>query len=630
MKEIYSIIYDKYYPMIPGTKRPSVSKVNSSNSIEYNVADKLADFGATLKPGTMMIDIDDPDDAQLVREIIESLDLKCVIIQTSRGYHFHFKANRTIMANKNNYYTPIGINTETKIAHDSVIVPIKSKNAHRKVVRTADMLDEFPMWLYPISKKEYMDFKSLDEHDGRNESLFTYILTLQSNGLTKEQIKESIKIINDFILKTPVEDRELETILRDDSFKKECFYLKGKLQYEKLARYLIVEEHIIKINDQLHIYKDGVYTSNIKEIEKILLKYINNSVSSNRIEVIKYLDILAENKHMDSTKFIILQNGILNIETKELLDYSPKYIIKNKISVNYNPSAYHELLDKTLNKICCNNHELRLLMEEMIGYTLFRRNELRKCFILTGNGKNGKSTLLDILKELLGKENISSVSLDELNDRFKTFQLDGKLANIGDDISDKYIEDNSVFKKLVTGETVNVERKGRDPYDFENYSKLIFSCNNLPRINDLSDGLKSRLMFIPFNAKFSANDSDYDPFIKDKLMTNDSLEYLLKLGLDALNRTLYRKEFTRVKVVEDAWKEYERINNPILEFIEEHKIENESCNDVFRQYQVWCCENGLKAVSKSKFGSELKNRSYNNDKRIRVDGKQVRIWSKNN
>lgn len=630
MQEIYSIIYDKYYPMVSGTKRPSVSKVNSSNSIEYSVADKLSDFGATLKPGTMMIDIDDLDDAQLVREIIESLDLKCIIVETSRGYHFHFKANRTITANKNNYYTPIGIHTETKIAHDAVIVPIKSKNIHRKVVRIDDMLDEFPMWLYPISKKEYMDFKTLDEHDGRNEALFTYILTLQSNGLTKEQIKESIKIINDFILKTPVEDRELETILRDDSFKKECFYLKGKLQYEKLARYLILEEHVIKINDQLHIYKDGVYTSNIKEIEKILLKYINNSVSSNRTEVIKYLEILAENKTLDSTKYVLLDNGVLNLETKELLDYSPKYIIKNKIPHNYNPDAYHELLDKTLNKICCNNHELRLLMEEMIGYTLFRRNELRKCFILTGNGKNGKSTLLDILKELLGKENISSVSLDELNDRFKTFQLDGKLANIGDDISDKYIEDNSVFKKLVTGETVNVERKGRDPYDFENYSKLIFSCNNLPRINDLSDGLKSRLMFIPFNAKFSADDSDYDPFIKDKLMTNDSLEYLLKLGLDALNRTLYRKEFTKVKVVEDAWKEYERINNPILEFIEEHKIENESVNDVFRQYQVWCVESGLKAVSKSKFGSELKNRNYNNDKRIRIDGKQIRVWSKNN
>ena len=630
MQEIYSIIYDKYYPMVSGTKRPSVSKVNSSNSIEYSVADKLSDFGATLKPGTMMIDIDDLDDAQLVREIIESLDLKCIIVETSRGYHFHFKANRTITANKNNYYTPIGIHTETKIAHDAVIVPIKSKNIHRKVVRIDDMLDEFPMWLYPISKKEYMDFKTLDEHDGRNEALFTYILTLQSNGLTKEQIKESIKIINDFILKTPVEDRELETILRDDSFKKECFYLKGKLQYEKLARYLILEEHVIKINDQLHIYKDGVYTSNIKEIEKILLKYINNSVSSNRTEVIKYLEILAENKTLDSTKYVLLDNGVLNLETKELLDYSPKYIIKNKIPHNYNPDAYHELLDKTLNKICCNNHELRLLIEEMIGYTLFRRNELRKCFILTGNGKNGKSTLLDILKELLGKENISSVSLDELNDRFKTFQLDGKLANIGDDISDKYIEDNSVFKKLVTGETVNVERKGRDPYDFENYSKLIFSCNNLPRINDLSDGLKSRLMFIPFNAKFSADDSDYDPFIKDKLMTNDSLEYLLKLGLDALNRTLYRKEFTKVKVVEDAWKEYERINNPILEFIEEHKIENESVNDVFRQYQVWCVESGLKAVSKSKFGSELKNRNYNNDKRIRIDGKQIRVWSKNN
>lgn len=626
MNKTYQLIYNKYYPMIPGTKKPKVSKVNENNSIEYEVAEELQDFGATLKPGTTMIDIDEYEVAQLVKNIIEDLNLNCIIIQTSRGLHFHFKENRTITSNKNNYYTPIGIQTETKIAHNNVIVPIKNDGKHRKIIKSTETLDSFPMWLYPISKKEYINFKDLDEHDGRNESLFAYILTLQSNGLSKEQIRESIRIINKFIVKTPVTDRELDTILRDESFKKECFYLKGKLQYEKLAKYLITEENVVKINNQLHIYNDGVYTSDLKVIEKTLLKYINNSVSSNRTEIIKYLEILADNKNMDSTTYILLENGVLNLETKELLDYSPKYIIKNKIPVNYNPAAYHELLDKTLNKICCNNHDLRLLIEEMIGYTLFRRNELRKCFILTGNGKNGKSTLLDVLKRLLGKDNIASVALNELNDRFKTFQLEGKLANIGDDISDKYIEDNSTFKKLVTGETVNVERKGRDPYDFENYSKLIFSCNNLPRINDLSDGLKSRLLFIPFNAKFSAKDKDYDPFVKDKLMTNESLEYLLKLGLDALNRILYNKSFSKVKIVEDTWNEYEKINNPIVEFIEEHEIENESVSDVFRQYQLWCCENGLKAVSKNKFGSELRNRGFNSDKTIRIEGKVTRVW----
>lgn len=625
----YQLIYDKYYPMIPGTKKPKVSKVSESNSIEYDVAEELQDFGATLKPGTMMIDIDDYEVSQLVRNIVEDLNLNCIIIKTSRGLHFHFKENRTITSNKNNYYTPIGIQTETKIAHDNVVVPIKSDGEHRKIIRSTDVLDSFPMWLYPISKKEYINFKELDEHDGRNESLFTYILTLQSNGLSKEEIRESIRIINKFIVKTPVTDKELETILRDESFKKECFYLKGKLQYEKLAKYLITEENVIKINDQLHIYNEGVYTSDLKIIEKILLKYINNSTNANRTEVIKYLEILAENKYEESPRYIALKNGILDLETRELLEFSPKRIIKNKINYSYNPDAYNEDMNKTLNKICCNNQDLRLLIEEMIGYTLFRRNELRKCFILTGGGSNGKSTLLDVLKRLLGKDNISSVALNELNDRFRTFQLEGKLANIGDDISDKYIDDNSTFKKLVTGETVNVERKGKDPYDFENYSKLLFSCNTIPRINDLSDGLKTRLIFVPFNARFSKSDPDYDPFIKDKLVVNEAMEYLLKIALDGLKRILYNKSFTKVDIVEEAWEEYEKINNPIVEFIEEHKINNETINDVFRAYSCWCSENGLKPVGKNKFGQELKKRNFNNDKRVRVDGKQVRIWSLN-
>ncbi|WP_242865019.1 phage/plasmid primase, P4 family, partial [Clostridium botulinum] len=168
-----------------------------------------------------------------------------------------------------------------------------------------------------------------------------------------------------------------------------------------------------------------------------------------------------------------------------------------------------------------------------------------------GGGSNGKSTLLEVLNELLGEENIASVSLEELNHRFKTFQLEGKLANIGDDISNKYIEDNSTFKKLVTGEKVNVERKGRDPFDFKNYSKLIFSANELPRINDLSGGLKRRLIFIPFNATFSKKDKDYDPFILDKLTSHEAMEYLLKLALEGLNRVLINHIFTNAKVCDD-------------------------------------------------------------------------------
>ena len=330
----------------------------------------------------------------------------------------------------------------------------------------------------------------MEEGDGRNQTLFNYILRLQSAGLSKEQIKESIRIINNYILKEPLNDNEINTILRDEAFLKESFYIKNKLQYEKLAKYLIANENVVKINDQLHIYKDGYYSNNLLNIEKVMLKYIQNSTKTPRGEVLRYLELLCTNKKLANPKYIVFNNGVFDLETKELLDYSPKYIIKNKIPHNYNPVAYHELLDKTLNKICCNDKKLRCVIEEMIGYSLLRRNELGKSFILTGDGSNGKSTLLDLINELLGEDNISSVALKELSDRFKTFQLDGKLANIGDDISNEYIPDNSTFKKLVTGEKVNVERKGKDPYDFRNYSKLIFSANELPRINDYLEDLR--------------------------------------------------------------------------------------------------------------------------------------------
>lgn len=620
----YDLIFNKYYPLIAGTKKPNVKEVNEESAQSYSDISKLDDYGATLNPQTIMVDIDDMVQAKRVQKILEKLNVNCVIIQTSNGMHFHF-LNTNIKSNKQHYYTALGIKTETKYPHPNVVTPIKLNGVERKIVRSTDKLDKLPIWLMPLSKKFNMDFSKLQEGDGRNDTLFSYILTLQQQAMTKDEIREVIRVINQFILKEPVSDKELDVILRDKAFLKESFYLKSKLQYEKLAIYLIREHHVVKMNDTLHVYKEGYYTSDSDEIERNMLQYIINSTRSPRSEVLRYLELRSQEVEMESPKLIALKNGILDIENKTLGDFNPEFKIKNKIPVNYNPAAYSEIMDKTLNKICCNDKQLRLLIEEMIGYILFRRNELGKCFILTGHGANGKSTLLDVIKRLIGKENLSSVALNELNDRFRTFQLEGKLANIGDDISNSYIEDNSTFKKLVTGETVNVERKGKDPFDFNNYSKLIFSCNEIPRINDLSDGLKRRLIFIPFNAKFSKKDSDYDPFIIDKLMSNESLEYLLKLALEGLERILYNRAFTTPQSVEDTWDDYEKRNNPIIGFLEEGKIENESTKDVYLQYQTYCTESGLKHLSRIAFSREICKHGFKT-KQVKINGKVIPIF----
>ena len=611
----------------PDGKRPTEEYKNRTEFYSLSDVEKLNSYGAVLDDDVIQIDIDDEEQSNIVLEIIENQNIQCNILQTSRGKHFYF-LNTNLNRRKQGFVTAIGVKVDTGLGSQNAVIPIKVEGKLRKWIKEVDNMDYLPAWLIPLDKKS-IDFSKMEEGDGRNQTLFNYILRLQSAGLSKEQIKDSIRIINNHILKEPLNDNEINTILRDEAFLKESFYIKNKLQYEKLAKFLIDNENIVKINDQLHIYKDGYYSDNIIDVEKIMLKYIQNSTKTPRGEVLRYLELLCTNKKLANPKYIVFNNGVFDLETKELLEYSPKYIIKNKIPHNYNPTAYHELLDKTLNKICCKDKKLRYVIEEMIGYTLLRRNELGKSFILTGDGSNGKSTLLDLINELLGEENISSVSLKDLSDRFKTFQLDGKLANIGDDISNEYIPDNSTFKKLVTGEKVNVERKGKDPYDFRNYSKLIFSANELPRINDLSGGLKRRLVFIPFNAKFSKRDEDYDPFIKDKITTTAAIEYLLKIAIDGLYRILNNNSITYSKACDQVWDEYEAINNPVVSFIEDNKIENESVNDVYKQYQVWCIESGLKSLSKVMFGKEVRKRGYDSNKTVRIDGKLTKIYTIN-
>lgn len=595
----------------------------------YNIEEvkKLKGYGGVLNNDLVQIDIDDLEQSEIVFNVINDLDLKCAVLQTSRGKHFYF-INDGIERRKQGYSTALGVKIDTGVGAQNAIVPLKIKGEIRVWLKESDTLESLPAWLKPLDKK-HIDFNTMQEGDGRNSSLFSYILKLQQSGFTKDAIKETIRIINKYILQDKLDEKEIETILRDESFLKESFYIKGKLQYELLAKYLRDNENIIKINDTLHIYKDGYYTNDSNAIEKTQLKYIHNSTKTPRSEIIRYLELLCENKNMTSPKYVLFSNGLFDLEAKALEEYNPHFIIKNKIPVAYNPAAYSDILDKTINKICCNDKQLRLLIEEMLGYCLLRRNELGKCFILTGGGSNGKSTLLDVLEAMLGEDNISSVDLKELNDRFKTYQLEGKLANIGDDISNQYIEDNSIFKKLVTGEKVNVERKGKDPYDINNYSKLIFSANDLPRINDLSDGLKRRLMFIPFNAKFTKKDPDFDPWIKDKLLTNESLEYMLKISLSGLDRILQNKKFTPCQACDTVWKEYEAVNNPVVAFLEETEIDTQICDDVYKQYQVWCIEGGLKSLSKPSFGREIKKHGYTVDgNRPYVNGKRVRIYTK--
>lgn len=619
-----SNIYKGY---LKGNGKHAASKFkDGSKLLSYHTARKEDSYVGILEDDYIMVDVDDIDEAETLLEIIEEKNIQCSVLETSNGMHFYFRGY-DLTANKIKWYSNIGILCDYKLGIKNTADPLKIDGETRKWIRKASEHEKLPTWLYPYNKKN-PNLNKLSEGDGRNDKLFTYILKMQSQGMAKNDIKETISIINEFILDEPVSKSELNIILRDEAFLKESFFIKGSFQHEKFGDFLINEHHICKITNILHIYKEGVYSDKQSDIEEAMIKHIPSLKRMQRQETLAYLQLKAKDKNFSSTQYVVVKNGVFNLETWQLEDFSPDIVTRNKIPVPYVKDAYYEVTDKTFNKLAVNDKKIRSILEEILGYILFRRNEFAATFILTGDGSNGKSSYLKIIRKMVGSDNVASLDLNELDQRFKTAELFGKLVNIGDDISKGYIKESSVFKKLSTGETLNVERKGKDPFDFTNYAKLIFSANEMPRINDYTDGLGRRLQIVPFKAKFSVNDEDYDPFITDKLLSDESMQYVLNLALKSLKRLLSNKQFTKSKAVEKELEKYQEENNPIISFVNNEDIELERgvVGDIYMQYKLYCSENGYQPVSNISFSKQIKQLFGYATKQQKIDNKNKRIF----
>ena len=603
--------------------------VPSSQLMSYDDVKDLDEYAGILADDVILIDIDDKAQSDIMMDIVEDLQLNCRVYQTTRGRHFLFK-NDKVDGCSTHSTLAIGLTADIKVGKKNSYSVLKYGGEERFIEWDSEIYDVIPKWLTVV--KYAPDFVNMGEGDGRNQELFNYILNLQSNGFTKDECRECIRLINKYVFTDKLSDSELDTILRDDAFNAPIFFAGKTFLFDKFAQYLKNEYHIVKINGQLHIYNNGIYDYAQKTIEAKMIEKIPTLTAQRRTEVMKYLDLICEDIEQSEANYIAFNNGIYDLVTDTLIPYTPDIILTNRINHNYNDNAYNKLTDTTLDKLSCNDNEVRALLEECIGYCFYRRNELGKAFILTGDKANGKSTFLDLIKYILGDGNISALDLRELGDRFSTAMLFGKLANIGDDIGDEFMQGSavSIFKKIVTGNRVKAEQKGKDPFEFNPYVKLLFSANDMPRMRDKTGAVLRRLVMIPFNATFTKEDEDYDPFIKYKLITEDSIEYLIQLGIAGLKRVLHNNEFTISQKVNNVLTEYEEENNPIIAFINEvgaDAIVNQPTTDVYLRYSTFCSQSQLQALSKIAFSKSINKRLGTNTVSRRINGTVIRIFA---
>ena len=616
--------------IITNEKRPIRKYLEPANQYTYEQIRNLPEYAGLLSANAALVDIDIPHEGDVLLDIIKSEKLKCRVHRTKGGGIHAFFMGHHMPETKTKTSSAIGLNTDWKLGTRNGYAVLKRDGVDLEVVYDTDELGPMPGWLYPIAKMP-PDFLTMGEGDGRNDTLYNYILTLKRAGLTKDEIKETIRIINTYVLKAPLPERELKTILRDDAFPSDSFYdEKGKLKVRQFEEHFCREVHALKLDGILHIYRDGVYLPGEEAIRGRMLDFLPDLTMAQRTEILNRSKDRIQTKGKRAPAYLILfRNGTYNMTTRTIQPSSPDNVIVNLIDWNYNPNAYSEVTDRTLDKLACGDPNIRALLEEIIGYCFYRRNELGKSFILLGDASNGKSTYLDVLAYILGDDNISSLALQQFGEKFETAEMHNRLANIGDDIPDTWVSDPSIFKKIVTGDRLTVQRKQGHPFQVNLYVKPILSANYMPRIDDKTGAVMRRLVPVPFNAVFSPDDPDFDPYIKDKLKSEESIEYLIRLGIEGLHRVLTNKRFSINDEIKSELHDINMMNNPLLEFIEEvgtENIINHTTKEVYGKYRHYCVECGLQPVAIASFVKQMNAKLNTTSVRRMVKGEMFKVF----
>ena len=274
----------------------------------------LPEYAGILAKNTMFIDIDDPEQSEILMDIVEEFQLNCRVICTRRGKHFIFR-NTQLHQCKTHTRLAIGLTADIKVGYVASYEVLKTDGEERFCewdVEPGVEYQEVPKWLLPVGKIK-AEFLDMAAGDGRNQELFNYILRLQSNDYSVEETREAIRIINRFVLKDPLSDQEIETILRDDAFKKPVFFNGSTFLFNKFADYIRNTDHIIKISGKLHIYREGIYISDTAAIFKVMRSYIPAIRKNQKAEVMDCLNDNAEEKQPADARYVAFKNGIYDV-----------------------------------------------------------------------------------------------------------------------------------------------------------------------------------------------------------------------------------------------------------------------------------------------------------------------------
>lgn len=302
--------------------------------------------------------------------------------------------------------------------------------------------------------------------------------------------------------------------------------------------------------------------------------------------------------------------GMLQWRTGDLMPHSPSYLSTVQLPLAWDPTATCPRFDTFLKGILTDDYVA--LVWEMLGYLLMSGNPLQQAFLFHGTGQNGKGVLMRVITALLGQENISAVSLDQLNNnRFAAAALYGKTANIAGDIDATYQESTAAFKSLTGEDTYSTEYKHRDAFTFTSWAVPVFSANEIPGSADVSEGYLRRWTVIHFHRHIT--EAEKIERLSDLLV--EELPGIAVKAIEHLRALMERGHFDKTTgdVAEGMRAFADRIDQVrqwVDQMCEPLHANREKATDVYASYKAWAESTGSGKLSAEKFYGRLAGAGY--------------------
>lgn len=580
-----------------------------------NSLETFQDAGYILAENDLVVDIDNVP-IETVKQMLKTFNIVTETVYTTRGVHLYFIKPKGFKGAKS--AVPLGIEVEFKHIKNTNSITVKQNGIARKVDNPGlrQELPEFLQW-----NRKFTSLLGMDDGDGRNNALYEHRMRM---GNIKDW-KKIIHFINDYVFAEQLSEKEMEVLTRDIQIDTDAEDAENQI-----ANLIIQEYNVVYYLDKLYRREDGEYVSDIDGFRRLIYQYAPGKKTRFVDEVIKQLEYRSKIIAPDTKFDIKFNNGILRDGKFIEVDYTD--FTPYNIDITYNPDVKpSKEVDQYINQLTENDEDYKNLLLEIMAHTLIVDKEfkrlLAKFFIFVGRGGEGKGTMLQVIRTILGGKNCTGLSIQDMSDERYFTTMQGKLANLGDDIQDEPINNKQMklLKNISTCDFVSTRDLFKQSREVELTTTLIFTSNHILKSFEKGDAYKRRVTWLPMMNKPKKKDNR---FISN-ITTREALEYWLKLMVDGYTRLYENQSFTNSVVIQKFNQDYHEENNTTLMFIRDREIEDflgKRSPEIYEEYETWCLENGLNVQSAKLMKNSIKELMPIDLRSKRINGKTAQVF----